>query len=159
MHIIFYYKLSIILYLLYWTNVFRLSNNNKTFIIFNKDEHHTQVSIHIRHSKESWTVDIPNIPYSHSICHSQNEQWPPQMTMMDLKIHALKKLCLVQHFLFFNFIFNHHEFQIQSPCQWRIDLRTIQNGLPPCFLRFHCLAKDGAAGHLLPVGCRHGRDH
>ena len=117
-----------------------------------------QVFIHIVYSKESWTMDIP-IPNSHSVCHSQNEQWPPQMTMMDLKIHALKKLCLVQHFLFFNFIFNHHEFQIQSPCQWRIDLRTIQNGLPPCFLRFHCLAKDGAAGHLLPVGCRHGRDH
>ena len=95
----------IYIYLLYWTNVFRQSNNNKTFIIFNKDEYHTQVSIHIRHSKESWTVDIPNIPYSHSICHSQNEQWPPQMTMMDLKIHALKKNCALSNIFFFRFHF------------------------------------------------------
>ena len=38
-----------------------------------------------------------------------------------------------------------------------LTLVGMMNGLPnhpPCFLRFHCLGKDGGASHLLPVGCR-----
>ena len=60
------------------------------------------------------------------------------------KINIVLKSCLSKNAFSF---FTHNDFDPGND-EW-----TSKPSLP-CFLRFHCLAKDGGGSHLLPVGCR-----
>ena len=60
------------------------------------------------------------------------------------KINIVIKSCPSKNVYLF---FTHNDFDPGND-EW-----TSKPSLP-CFLRFHCLAKDGGGSHLLPVGCR-----